>query len=58
MKKIGVLGADKMRKTLAAIYNKNIILSRHYVSPNVLFEQTLTQLMACQGFPHFIGTKS
>ena len=41
----------------AAIYNKDIILSRHYVSLNLLFEQVLTKLMACQGCPSFLGTK-
>ena len=40
-----------------SILHKNIILSIQDVSPNLLFEQVLTQLMAYQGFPPFIGNK-
>ena len=32
-------------------------MSRQDVSTNLLFEQVLTQLMACQGFLTFLGTK-
>ena len=41
----------------AAVLNKNIILSIQDVSPKLLFKKVLIQLMACQGFPTFIGTK-
>ena len=34
-----------------------MILSRKYVSPDLLFEQVITQLNTCQGFPPFIVTK-
>ena len=39
------------------LFHKNVILSRSDVSPNILFEQLLTQLMACHGFPPFLGTQ-
>ena len=39
------------------ILHKENILSRQYVSPNLFFEQVLTQLMTCQGFPAFLWTK-
>ena len=38
----------------AAILHKNIILLIHYVSPNLLFEKVLNQIMACQGFILFL----
>ena len=41
----------------AAILNNNIILSKQDVSPNITFEQVLTQLMAFQSFPPFLDTK-
>ena len=43
--------------TKAAILHNNTILSRQYVSLNLLFEQVLTQIMACQVFPPFLGIK-
>ena len=39
------------------ILHKNIILSKQDVSPELLFEKFLTQIMAYQGFPPFLGTK-
>ena len=39
-----------------SIFHKSIILSRKDVSPNYLFEQVITQLMAFQCFHHFLGT--
>ena len=33
-----------------SILHKNMTLSRHDVSPNLLIDQVLTQIMACQGF--------
>ena len=39
-----------------SILHKKIIFSIKDVPPNLLFEQVLTQLMACQGFPPFLGT--
>ena len=41
----------------ASILHKNIILSIQDVSPNLLFEIFLTQLMTCQGLTPFLGTK-
>ena len=40
----------------ASILHKNIFLFRQDVSTKLLFEQFLTQLMALQGFPPFLGT--
>ena len=40
-----------------SILHKKIIFPIKYVPPNLLFEQVFTQLMACQGFTLFIGTK-
>ena len=40
-----------------AILHKNIILYIQDVSPKLPFEQVITQLMACQGFTPFLGTK-
>ena len=39
-----------------SILHNIISLSIQDVSPDLLFEQVLTQLMACQGFPPFLGT--
>ena len=42
---------------ILTILQNNIILSRQAFFPNLLFEKVLTQLMGCQCFPPFIGTK-
>ena len=39
-----------------ATLQKNTLLSKKVVYPNILFEQLLTNIMACQGFPPFLGT--
>ena len=40
-----------------SILHKNIISYRPDISPNLLVEEVMTQLMACQGFLPFLGTK-
>ena len=39
------------------VLQKNILLSNQTLSPDILFEQVVTHLKSCQGFPSFIGTK-
>ena len=42
---------------IEAILHKNIILSIQDISPNLLLEKVIAQLMDCQVFPPFSGTK-
>ena len=39
------------------LIHKNIFISKQEVSPNLFFEQVLTQLMDWKGFPPFLGKK-
>ena len=40
-----------------ATLEKNILLSKQPVVPNLLFEHVIIQLMSCEGMPPFLGNK-
>ena len=42
---------------IGVLLQKNILLSKYCLFPNILFEQVLIHITACQYFPSFVGTK-